>query len=341
MKLTCAFLLLSSIIFSQDFKIAFGSCMHQEKSLSILDVVSDSSPDYFVLLGDNIYGDTRIVDTLRFKYQQLAENTFYKNLKSKTKILATWDDHDYGENDAGKYYSLKNESKQLFLAFFEEPIESKRYTHEGIYTSYIFKKGFKRIQLILLDNRTFRSNLKHFENGMTKDTSFHYDLENVPIESGDSTLLGEEQWNWLEIELKRKADIRIIASSTQFGVSYNGYESWANFPRQQEKMLQLIQKTKANGVIFISGDVHYAELSKLNNSLTYPIYDLTASGLTQSWHFAAPNKNRIEGPVMENHFGMLDFNFRKKTIQLQIIDRDKKTRVSYPLKWKDLKFKKD
>lgn len=237
----------------------------------------------------------------------------------------------------GSYgWGVKNNSGVLTSSV----INTSNY-NEGIYTSFIFKKGFKRIQLILLDNRTFRSNLKHFENGMTKDTSFHYDLENVPIESGDSTLLGEEQWNWLEIELKRKADIRIIASSTQFGVSYNGYESWANFPRQQEKMLQLIQKTKANGVIFISGDVHYAELSKLNNSLTYPIYDLTASGLTQSWHFAAPNKNRIEGPVMENHFGMLDFNFRKKTIQLQIIDRDKKTRVSYPLKWKDLKFKKD
>lgn len=341
MKLVLSFITFSFLGFSQNFKLAFGSCIHQDKSLSILEVISEIQPNYFIFLGDNIYADTRNMDTLKHKYNQLGENYYFKLLKSRTKILATWDDHDYGENDAGKSYPMKNESKEVFLTFFEEPSDSKRFIHDGIYTSYIFRKGFKRIQLILLDNRSFRSDLKHFEKGMIKDTIFHYDLENIPIENSDSTMLGQAQWEWLEKELKKKADIRIIGSSTQFGVSYNGYESWANFPRQQEKMLQLIQKTKANGVVFISGDVHYAELSKLNNSFTYPIYDLTASGLTQSWHFAAPNKNRIEGPVMENHFGLLDFNFRKKTIQLQIIDRDKKTRVSYPLKWKDLRFKKD
>jgi alkaline phosphatase D len=339
MKLTFAFLLLSSYIFSQDFKLAFGSCMHQEKSLSIFDVITEFQPNCFVFLGDNIYGDSRDTNVLKKKYDQLAGNSNYKNLKNKTKILATWDDHDYGENDAGKYYPMKKESKRLFLAFFEEPMDSKRYTHEGIYTSYIFKKRFKRIQLILLDNRTFRSDLKPFEKGMVKDSIFKYDLENVPIENSDSTMLGKDQWQWLENEFKKKADVRIIGSSTQFGVSYNGYESWANFPREKEKMLKLIQKTKAQGVFFISGDVHYAELSKLQNPFGYPIYDLTASGLTQSWHLSAPNSNRIDDPVMENHFGMLDFNFKNKTVQLQIIDRDKNVRINYPLKWKELMSK--
>jgi alkaline phosphatase D len=145
--------------------------------------------------------------------------------------------------------------------------------------------------------------------------------------------LGNEQWVWLQKELRQKADVRVICSSTQFGISYNGYESWANFPKEREKMLSLIRNSKAKGVFFISGDVHYGELSKLENPGSYPIYDLTASGLTQSWHFATPNKNRIDGPVMENHFGILDFNLKRKTVCLQIVDSNKSVRIAHKLKF--------
>lgn len=330
-------LFLSSSLFSQDFRIAFGSCEHQNKPLSILDNIAELKPDYFVYLGDNIYADTRDVNVLRQKYQQLADNPSFQKLKLATKILATWDDHDYGEDDAGKYYPMKNHSKQVFLKFFEEPKNSKRYLHQGIYTSYIFRKKCKRIQLILLDNRTFRSNLRLYEKGMLKDSIYNYSLQYIPEESSDSTLLGEEQWTWLEKQLRIKADVRIVASSTQFGISYNGYEGWANFPREREKMLDLIKKTNVKGVFFISGDVHYAELSKIENKGSYPIYDLTASGLTQSWHLATPNSNRIAGPVMENHFGMLDFDLKQKTVRLQIIDRDKKIRIDHLIKLDELK----
>ena len=326
----------TSGIFSQDLKIAFGSCGHQNKSLRILENVAELKPDYFVYLGDNIYADTRDVTVLRQKYRQLADNPSYQKLKSTTKILATWDDHDYGEDDAGKYFPMKNDSKHVFLEFFDEPKNSKRYQHEGIYTSYMFKKKCKRIQLILLDTRTFRSNITRYQKGTNKDSIFDYDLLYVPNENTDSTILGNEQWNWLEKQLLIKADVRIIASSTQFGISYNGYEAWANFPKEHEKMFDLLKKTNANGVFFISGDVHYAELSKLENPGRYPIYDLTASGLTQSWHFATPNSNRIAGPVMENHFGMLDFDLKQKTVKLQIIDRDKNIRINHILYWEDL-----
>lgn len=325
------------MFFSQDLLIAFGSCGHQNKPLTILEDIAALKPDYFVYLGDNIYGDTRDINVLRNKYRQLADNSSFQKLKANTKILATWDDHDYGEDDAGKYYPMKNESKQIFLEFFEETKNSERFKHEGIYTSYMFKKKCKRIQLILLDNRTFRSNLRLFEKGMSKDTVFNYSLQYIPEENADSTLLGIEQWAWLETQLKKKADVRIIGSSTQFGISYNGYEAWANFPKEREKMLDLIRKTKANGVVFISGDVHYGELSKLENPGSYPIYDLTASGLTQSWHSATPNANRVEGPIMENHFGMLDFDLKNNTIRLQIVDRDKTLRINYSVKWDVLK----
>ena len=332
MKNIIYFLFFFSFSYAQDLKIAFGSCGHQDKSLSIFENIVSSKPDYFIFLGDNVYLDTRDTSKMRSEYDKLKANESFQKLKSSTRILATWDDHDYGENDAGKYYPMKNESKAIFLDFFGEPKNSKRYQRDGIYNSYTIRNKFKRIQIILLDTRTFRSNLTNFHVGMPKDSLFKYDLDYIPQQNPDSTILGPEQWAWLENELRQKADVRVICSSTQFGITYNGYESWANFPKEQEKMLALIRNSKAKGVFFISGDVHYGELSKLENPGSYPIYDLTASGLTQSWHFATPNKNRIAGPVMENHFGILDFNLKRKTVYLQIVDSNNSVRISHKLK---------
>lgn len=333
------FCFLSFSVQAQNLRIAFGSCAHQDQSLPILKQIGDLQPDYFIYLGDNIYGDTRDSAVLAGKYAQLGSNPNYQYLKSKTKVLATWDDHDYGENDAGKYYPMQNVSKSLFLRFFEEPLNSPRFEHPGIYTSYEIKRAGKKVQLILLDMRTFRSDLCLYDRQtMQKDSIFFYDLDYIPCSGSDSTFLGEQQWKWLEQQLQKKADLRIIASSTQFGHSYNGYESWNNFPSEKDRMIHLIQKSRANGVFFISGDVHYAELSELKVDGLYPLYDLTASGISQSWHFATPNVNRIQGPVMENHFGLLTIDLRKKRLISSIIDGQNTERIRRDIPWKDLRF---
>ena len=154
------------------------------------------------------------------------------------------------------------------------------------------------------------------------------------------TLLGEAQWKWLEGELLKPADFRILATGTQFGIEANGYEAWANFPHEQEKLLKLIKTTKANHLVAISGDVHYAEISKLKNRHTYPIHDITASGLSQKWHFATPNKNRIEGPVIDNHFGLLtiDFSADQPNVQAEIWDETGNQRIEYTIPLATIRF---
>ena len=340
MRLSTLFIifLIRFIAVSQELRIAFGSCGHQDKPLTILKEIAKIKPDYFIFLGDNIYGDTRDMDQLASKYEQLGKNKNFKALRRKTKILATWDDHDFGENDAGKYYPKKKESKELFLDFFKEPKKSERRTQEGIYTSYMIEHEKMLVQIILLDCRTFRSDLRVYDPSYSVDTIFRHQLEYLPIVDEDSTFLGKEQWYWLTSELRKKADLRIIGSSTQFGISFNGYESWANFPYEREKMLEIISKTKANGVIFISGDVHYGELSKYFNDKTYPIFDLTSSGLTQTWSFATPNSNRIDGPVMENHYGVLTINAKDQKVRMQIININKENKIDIKIPFKELRF---
>ncbi len=321
-------------------KIAFGSCGHQTEPQPVLSLAASYKPDLFIYLGDNIYGDTDNMDTLKAKYAQLSAKPEFQQLAGNTKMLAIWDDHDYGRNDAGKYYPFKLQSKEIFLEFFKEPATSERRKHEGIYHAEYLQYGDKTVQVILLDNRTFRSDLLLYDTlAKLPRENYFYTPEYKPHTSVDSVLLGEAQWQWLEKELVRKADLRIVASGSQFGIEYNGYEAWANFPHEQKRLLQLIKKTRAAGVLFISGDVHYAEISKLEEPGLYPIYDITSSGITSTWDFATLNKNRIEGPVMENHFGLLTIKWEKDpVILMQIIDKNNNSRIEYQVNSSELQF---
>ena len=65
-------------------KIAFGSCGHETHPLPIFDVVVKHNPDYFIFLGDNIYGDTKDMDLLKTKYQKMADKPTFQNLKKNT-----------------------------------------------------------------------------------------------------------------------------------------------------------------------------------------------------------------------------------------------------------------
>ncbi len=321
-------------------KIAFGSCGHQDDPQPVLAIAAEQKPDAFIFLGDNIYGDTDNMDTLRAKYNRLGTKPEFQQLANTTKIFATWDDHDFGRNDAGKHYPFKNESKEIFLSFFKEPVESERRKHAGIYHAEYMKQGDKTVQLILLDVRTFRSNLLLYDSSAKLPREhYFYKPDYQPHTSKDSLLLGEEQWKWLEAELKKPADLRLICSGSQFSIEYNGYEAWANFPHEQQRMLDLIKSTKANAVMFLTGDVHYAEISKLQTPGLYPVYDVTSSGITSTWDFATLNKNRIEGPVMDNHFGLLTIEWTKDpVIKMEIIDKYKNSRIEYTIKRSEICF---
>ena len=289
--------------------------------MPILDKIVEAEPDLFLYLGDNIYGDTRDMDVLRGKYQKLGAKPEFRRLRSSVPILSVWDDHDYGENDAGKEYPFKAESREIFFEFWRVPADSPRRTHEGIYGEHRFELNGRVLQVLLLDTRTFRDPL-----GANPGDDPQYKNDYRPDDDPMKTLLGEAQWQWLEERLRTDADVRIIASSIQFGHEYNGWESWTNLPVEQQRMLDLIRDTQAGGVIFVSGDVHWGEISRREpwDEAGYPLFDVTASGLTESWPTVEPNRFRVGPIVRDNHFGRIeiDWSADDPTIRLQIVDRE-------------------
>lgn len=315
-------------------RIAFGSCATQDEPQPILRTVLEWEPELFIYLGDNIYGDTRDMKLLEAKYAKLAAKKEFQALRAATPTIATWDDHDYGENDAGKEFPFKDESKQIFLRFWNEPQASPRRDHPGIYTSYRFedKTVGKSLQIILLDTRTFRDPPLQNPFGSWKN-------DYLPDTNPEKTVLGTEQWAWLKQRLQEPADLRIIGSSIQFAHEYNGWESWTNFPLELIRMVDLIKETKASGIVFISGDVHWGELSILKTPDCYPLHDLTASGLNHDWDVVEPNRNRIGQVCSAFHFGMLDIEWSESpSVQLRIHDTTGRSIVRKTVPLKDLRF---
>lgn len=281
---------------------AFGSCARDQSPQPVWELIRAENPQLVMLLGDNVYADTTDVNVMKSAYERLASKPEFAALRRQVPILATWDDHDYGANDAGADYPMRRMSQQVFASFWY-PEQSSFTEQQGVYHSREYRVGELTVQVIMLDTRYHRSPIKR---GL-----FGYQENNDP----HATILGESQWRWLRSQLTRPADLRFIGSSIQFVAKDHGYEKWANFPQERQKMLDLISETRAGGVIFLSGDRHHAEISALNlESLAYPIYDITSSGLT----------NRLD-PALNteyNEYRIADtFAYRQRNYGLiQVID---------------------
>jgi alkaline phosphatase D len=328
-------------------RIAFGSCAEGGKEQSIWKAVLAVKPELFLFLGDNIYGDTRDMAQLRARYAELAAQPGFIQLRASTPVAATWDDHDFGEDDAGGDYPQKESSRQIFLDFWNEPADSPRRARDGVYASYVFGEPGKRVQVILLDLRYNRTALLKPEHGprnyRTWASARHKRGLEVPgpyARNTDprATMLGERQWQWLERQLETPADVRLIGSSLQVLADFPGWESWALFPHEQQRLIDLLRRKHANGVVFLSGDMHYAELTKLDLNVPYTLWDVTSSGLTEVWPVRTPNANRASDVLREPNFGLVEIDWQgaQTTVTLTVRDQRGERRIEQRLALADL-----
>ncbi|NTS78135.1 alkaline phosphatase family protein [Catenovulum sp. SM1970] len=298
------------LIFSVQAKtrIYFGSCAKQDKDLTILDSINKDKPDVFIFLGDNIYGDSRDTEELAAKYQMLADKANFQTLRAQSEVLAIWDDHDYGENDAGREYPNKHASKKLFLDFWQEPKTSTRHQHQGIYQDYFIGDNNK-IHVILPDLRWNRDPLNSVS---TFDNIFKRRPNNqgpYKAHQDTSSMLGETQWQWLEQALLKPAKLKIIGSSLQLLPEFTGWESWANYPADRLRLLNFIKQKQINGVMIISGDTHWGELSQID--IGYPLWEITSSGLSEEWKAVSPNRHRHGNYTDKINYGFIDINWQQ------------------------------
>ncbi|MEP0356136.1 alkaline phosphatase D family protein [Paraglaciecola sp.] len=310
-------------------RIAFGSCAKQyEKKQPVWQTIQQDQPDVMLMIGDNVYADVQIVngkevgnpvtdpEDFTQAYNKLRKHPGFSKLREQTTTLATWDDHDYGQNDGGATYPLKQASQKAFLDFWLKDKNDPLYQQAGIYYSKIFGDDDRRVQIIMLDTRYHRDDLvrKPVE---TLPGRF------IPHSDTNKTLLGEQQWQWLKLQLQKPAEIRLIVTSYQLVSFQHGWESWGNFPHERQRLYDLITDTHANGVIFMSGDRHFTEISvdkgQLGSKVPYPMWDFTSSGLIQKEE-AINDKNtfRVGQAYRTTNYGLIDINWQDTLLDTSI-----------------------
>ena len=286
-------------------RLAFGSCNNQDLPQPLWPFIIDSKPDVWVWLGDNIYGDTEDMAHLKSKYEKQKQQPGYAQLIKQSKIIGIWDDHDFGRNNAGKEYGPKADSKKLLLDFLDVPADAPERSREGAYSSHSFGNPPNKVKVILLDDRYFRDELK---------VRFRLMFKN---RKGD--ILGEAQWQWLEQELTNSdANVHIIGNGIQIVSRKYSEEKWANFPKARKRLFKLIEKTKPDRLVLLSGDRHISEISKIElEEYPYPIYEITASGMTHTRKLPkGKGKYHVSGPVNGLNYGQLDIDWHANPVTL-------------------------
>ena len=294
-------------------KLAFGSC-HKRKWVSaqdgiIWEAIRRENPQTFLWTGDAIYPPSRGVASLsqlQGEYQQMLTNETigYSRLRPPLGIYGTWDDHDYGANDAGNELPSRHQRRQLFQQFlnYSQDLQAKIDARNGLYHSIDFlqtstdtQNQTQRIKLIVLDTRWNRDShcipsvAAKIPLGAAISCLTRWFLAGTSLGSSrfcpqTTTILGEDQWTWLANELQTTtAQIHIIISSIQVLSTNPATEGWGHFPQEQERFLHLLNTHHPSGLILLSGDVHHAEiLDPARHTPKQSFLEVTSSGLTHS-----------------------------------------------------------
>lgn len=313
-------------------RIAFGSCLNETREQDIWNTIAAEDPDLFLFIGDNVYGDVYSSDPswpdptmpkMREAYNVLESVPEFANFRAQTPLLTTWDDHDYGANDGGAYYPFKEMAEQIYLDAWDVPAFDERRKRDGIHMSKIVGPVGQRVQIIILDTRYFRTDLQ-----ATDERNAPGKERYVPMEGAHGTMLGEAQWEWLEAELKKPAELRLLVSSIQVHADGHGWEAWRTMPAERNKLYNLIDETDAQGVVILSGDRHSGSIYRRDDIVDYPLYEVTASSLNvpASGFRARSGETRMEdGPhrlhpmQYEVNYGLIDVDWDAREAKLQVV----------------------
>ena len=356
-------------------RIAFGSC-HKTKyqSRDVWHSVAQLQPNAFLWTGDAVYtssNDRKLYGSVgaleRAFLNMTGTDSPYSQFKNANDgpsfVEGVWDDHDFGVNDGGRHTQEKESRQKIFLDFLDVATDSPRRKHrKGVYSAHklVFlpldspgrnslpSPSSKIISVIFLDTRYHRDNHMIPSIGGVSwvpfgdvIAAFTRALTSGMFHTGD--ILGEKQWTWFESVLKEavsSSELTIIVSGIQIFTSNPLVESWTHFPRSRKRLIEILRKYDLGAIQFISGDVHYAELSALPNG---HVIETTSSGLTHScttpfWGIICPDILSAFGYHRENvagrssytdrNFGSIDVDWGKGTIVTSIHDAATGTKVA-------------
>ncbi|HEX2616618.1 MAG TPA: alkaline phosphatase D family protein [Flavobacteriales bacterium] len=302
-----------------DFSFATGSCAYVNErpydrpdgpsgpyggDYGIFNSIAATHPDLMLWLGDNVYlrePDWGSWSGILHRYSHTRSLPELQPLLRATHHYAIWDDHDFGPNDAdGSFINAALTTKAFDLFWPNPPCTMPGVG--GIATSFTYAD----VDFFLLDDRSFR---------VPPDV-----LTDTP------TMLGRAQIDHFIRALKYSdATFKIVALGGQLLNSADAYETYSTYPAERQWIIDRITQEGIKGVVFLTGDRHFTELSELDLPNGQPLYDLTVSPLT-SGPYVSKEENKLAVPgtrVGQRNFGLLSVSGKRGARNLHISVRDK------------------
>lgn len=304
-------------------RFAFGSCMNENRSMAFWNAISAQEPQAFLLVGDNVYGDTGSftdarLPTLVQSYKKLSSRQEFDRFRRSVPMMTTWDDHDFGANDAGGSFAFKEYAEKIYETYWNSSDAVK--ARPGVYESRIVGPAGKRVQFIMLDTRFFRSDLVRLPYRDPGPSLGWY----IPSTDRDATILGNEQWRWLIQELDKPAELRFIVSSIQLISSAHGFESWNNFPRERQRFYGLLAEKGVNNAILLTGDRHSGGFYRTSvPGVARPLWEFTSTSLNFAFGKGdhgdrEPDPARTGGFWGIPNFGQIDIDWTTKKVTMSL-----------------------
>lgn len=260
--------------------IALGSNLNQNQPMPIWKTIEKSNPDLFLFVGNTIFSQKNTIkNILSSLYRKLITNREYRSYREKIPFMSIWSDQELPEGlDAKEKESARKDftKKWPYIA----NLISKN--QNGLYHSKLFgdKKNKHTTQIIMLDTRW---------------------------DKNSQQVLSQEQWTWLESELKRSASLRILVSPMALEATQTESITWSNFQNQKEKLLGLIKKSKVKNLIVTTATQGFSSVKKDD----FP--------LIQVGRLNKLTEGKEDDPVAAS-FAVIKTNWDTKTSSLEIHD---------------------
>ena len=221
----------------------FGSCADQDKPLPIFDTIAAAKPDLLLLIGDNIYADldkSREGDARGHPGEVRHAGEAAGLAEARRRRARSWrrgTTTTSARTTPGPSGHSRTKSQKLFLDFFGVPAQTTRGASRRACTtppSSARPASGCRSSCSTRGTSAARSSRP----GRTRARGSPV----LPNTDPDATMLGAEQWKWLEGQLKQPAEVRLLVSSIQVIADEHPFEKWANFPKERDRLYDLIRR---------------------------------------------------------------------------------------------------
>jgi alkaline phosphatase D len=328
-----------------DLKFIYGSCAYINEpafdrpgkpygnGTAIFRHMADSGADFMIWGGDSWYYrevDFDSISGLWYRAQHDRATPDFQKLLAAMPHYATWDDHDYGSNDANKSYEFKEETLKIFRSYWANPGYGEA-DNPGVYHKFFQGDA----AFFVMDNRYYRDD-DHLEPAAALAMKTQY---------------GARQRDWLKqsllaVQTLKQFTFKFVVTGGQMLTDFGGWsETFAYYTAEREDLLKFIKDHGITGVVFLTGDVHFTELAREKIGATQWVYELTSSPFTSGVSPGAEAErkgdvHRVAGTqVVDQNYCTLALHGPKdaRVLTITCIDKQGVTRWTHDITAAELK----